>query len=796
MNKSKVPTAIWYLYLTEPSLLDFLACDQANGIIQKDKLFNSLLLMGRAKFPKLPEHQLRLALEEAFPLAIETDCFFLRALESLAQRFFTESNNEIRFRRQNVLEWVEEYSHRLTTLPFMSSHLAKSISVGKNRNQAIKKIFRGPMIPLTDDPDLESIMHSGLVETHLHFNGTALPSILWEQVLTGRGKWIDEVYKSQEWLGLWRLALPEIEPKKLFGLLRVARWTRRWLVFWSLSNYLPSHLEKYLTQALSNELLGALPEPPLPLVRHPGKLLLSCEGDNPQVAEGAFWVNTLANLRHTPCPLVVKMLHAYHLIFTCVVRVLVQQINMIGFDLFERLSGTPLRDATEEHMVRERLIQLQRNSLLSGLEARVSVKESAEKTYIKKVKPVLDGYDRALRRGEVSYQLGLICHFIKRPDRDRSNHRALAGRFTSCRHARLRDSLISQALSIIKIRRDYSNLRDKIVGLDGAGNELKAPPEVFAPIYRMLQELNSLSSLTAKIRFTFHAGEEFSHLLSGIRAVDEALTFLKLPPGSRLGHCLALGFSAGLWLQRAWEVRLPRLEWLDDLVWLNHHLLGPAELKQYLSELISELSRQIYGHLGPNYFPPNLLYEAWRLRELGFTSKERSLASQKDRCRELRAQTSSQAWKMVEAYHYDEEVWRRGSETVVAEIREEFREAWQASLTFAQLKVLAKIAEMRIAVEACPVSNLRISQLEKVSEHPIFDWHPPGPSGDTRQLKFLVATDNTGVFQTSLPLEYSILSYAAQEKDRAYSGPVIANWLRRIIDDTKSSSFLQIGSQT
>ena len=70
-------------------------------------------------------------------------------------------------------------------------------------------------------------------------------------------------------------------------------------------------------------------------------------------------------------------------------------------------------------------------------------------------------------------------------------------------------------------------------GVDGASNELHAPPEPFAPSFRLVRRAGIP-------RATFHVGEDFLHLLTGIRAVAEALTFLDLRSGDRVGHATAL----------------------------------------------------------------------------------------------------------------------------------------------------------------------------------------------------------------------------------------------------------------
>lgn len=53
--------------------------------------------------------------------------------------------------------------------------------------------------------------------------------------------------------------------------------------------------------------------------------------------------------------------------------------------------------------------------------------------------------------------------------------------------------------------------------------------------------------------FHFSGGEDFSHLVSGLRTIVEAVIFLDLWPGDRLGHCTAIGISPDLWIRENWE---------------------------------------------------------------------------------------------------------------------------------------------------------------------------------------------------------------------------------------------------
>ena len=62
---------------------------------------------------------------------------------------------------------------------------------------------------------------------------------------------------------------------------------------------------------------------------------------------------------------------------------------------------------------------------------------------------------------------------------------------------------------------------------------MSAGPEVFSPAFRYMR--NHWTG-NEDLRITFHAGEDFVHLLSGLRMIVEAEEFLEMRQGDRIGH--------------------------------------------------------------------------------------------------------------------------------------------------------------------------------------------------------------------------------------------------------------------
>lgn len=101
-----------------------------------------------------------------------------------------------------------------------------------------------------------------------------------------------------------------------------------------------------------------------------------------------------------------------------------------------------------------------------------------------------------------------------------------------------------------------------IVGIDAAGSELICSPAVFGHAYRYARAMGVPN-------LTYHVGEDFFDLTDGLLAIDEALTYLELKEGSRIGHASALGVDAKVfYTKRSYQVLMTKQRLLDCLVWI------------------------------------------------------------------------------------------------------------------------------------------------------------------------------------------------------------------------------------
>ena len=811
-----------------------------SSIFESMKEVTGLRLYNEAPF--LTERQRAEAIRCFYKADVSYPELFRDAIEVISSKFLHLSSGHMEFRSRAALDWVECYSTRISTVPLLAQRLADTMLEGRNFSaNIVRSTFLDPLIPLPDDIFFKEHLEKGFSEVHLHYANSAHPFYVLNQAIQAPADWIRSFDKDKQQRKIWQYLLPNVTANEMAVWLRMAKIIREWLVCWINCE---SDQEYLFDLAVSIESNCVNPEwyfrnlsTRLIYEKHPGECLANFyKTDTTLVLEGALWTRTLLKLRKNPTVYAVRMLHLYHLLSTIVFKLSVHQNFFTGFDLFESLAQSPLRDSTENAIHNDNLQQIILSGGLRKLELRVSGKEEQDQFVNNKLSPPIKAFEAFLKRFQKpninpakeddniyptiqpapgtlqnTPQLGVVCHFIKKTDELRKKISSAKGwRYTTTpRHVELRHSLIAQLEVFLKTRREHPYGK-YLVGIDGAGSEFSTPPEVFAPIFRQLKyqmELESSSSPQhsafvrcgelPKLHYTFHVGEDFYHILSGIRAVVEAIKFLKLPRGSRLGHCVALGLKPEWWLEKNTQVKMPRLQRLDDLVWFLK-FVDDHKTRTDIYAKINKLSTDIYGRPHSHHS----LLRAWRWRYLGFSEFEKMIPSQKQLRRKLRTKgyldeddeiQNPEVREIMNAYHFDMKCYRQGEEIITVNHSAETCQAIVVAIEQAQEYVKKLLSKKQIAIETCPSSNLRISQMDTLDDHPIFQWHPAGNYVENGVYP-LIATDNPGYCQTSIPLEFCAIKQAAirksQKQDKELSPKQLQAWIDAIMKDTNTFSFL------
>jgi hypothetical protein len=204
----------------------------------------------------------------------------------------------------------------------------------------------------------------------------------------------------------------------------------------------------------------------------------------------------------------------------------------------------------------------------------------------------LCGSQRPAEGGKEWPELGLVFHFTKdraggaregRPQAllqgshaDPTSRTRSAANLSGYRFAGFFRQKQDEALALAWVLRRFPLSVQVVRGLDVCTDELGVPNWVFVPLLRHVRQAADAAVGVVRAQFgrslqplrtTVHAGEDFVHLLTGLRFVDEAVDQLGLREGDRIGHGIALGIDPRTWARRAGRLAQAVEERLFDLIW-------------------------------------------------------------------------------------------------------------------------------------------------------------------------------------------------------------------------------------
>lgn len=396
-----------------------------------------------------------------------------------------------------------------------------------------------------------------------------------------------------------------------------------------------------------------------------------------------------------------------------------------------------------------------------------------------------------------------VYHFIKEPDQKLMGLSALE---QSCRHSILRKTVRQQAIAIAKALCASEYFRNRIRGIDSSSHEIGCPPEVFANAFRFLRNFRP-SELSARyqnvdpssyrLSVTYHAGEDFLDIISGLRAIYDAVTLLEMKRFDRIGHALALGIDPEAhYTGKGRQVFLTKQELLDNLVWMLYQ--APARniaidglLHQQLTMKAQSLLSQIYGHaIEGNHWSIDLhdyycsmqlrgddpgQYHAMRyIPDISFGDYYEEYGISKTNTNIDMYRQSQKLAGLYYYYHYGYREKVAGNEV----------EAY--SITPGYIKLVRDLQnamqfdlqDRGIVIECNPSSNVLIGTFQNYRNHPIFRFNNIGLEHggkrrqDCPQLKVCLNTDDLGVFDTSQEFEYALLYHALLEQSDENGNPI------------------------
>lgn len=332
------------------------------------------------------------------------------------------------------------------------------------------------------------------------------------------------------------------------------------------------------------------------------------------------------------------------------------------------------------------------------------------------------------------------------------------------------------AQALVSVFQMYPRALRTVRGFDLCTDEAGVPVWVMAPLIRWVRDAGQQASIHLKSRGEFkirpprisvHAGEDFVHLLTGLRRLDESVTYLRLEEGDRLGHALALGVDPQVWSGRAGRVVLTREERLFDLIWEwgCYARQGIGVVSERLAYVRTEMVRLARSIFGRSYAPEDLmdfvhcLHREQDLRAEGFpdntTLRLHNLRLQTERGARRGDEFEPDGRLLLRAYLGDEGVWRRGRIPETVDLRNIRHE--QAALSELQKGLRRKVGRLCLTIEVNPSSNLLIGDLGNFVGHPLWRLKPIVPTDDVPPLSVCIGSDDPLTFATTLPHEYQLL---------------------------------------
>lgn len=323
-----------------------------------------------------------------------------------------------------------------------------------------------------------------------------------------------------------------------------------------------------------------------------------------------------------------QLFYAYLVLKQNVRSELVQVNDAVGFENFSVYSKRKQGYGDYKKMIETAIYGSMESGNIRSLEIRITPGKSAidNARNICQIDSVIAERERHISRSEYYY----VFHFSKEKDKPVEGDPFFYSFY--CRHYRKRRELEKQACGIIDFRNKYCEIASEVLGIDACSQEIGCRPEVFAPVFRVLSK-HVVEKVVGKekleiqqLKKTFHVGEDFLDVVDGLRAIDEAVHFLDLQCGDRIGHGTVLGIDAEKWYSfKRNTILLPEQDYLDNIVWLYHKLTeyrieGMDDLRAELLREFELSFARIYLHRKDGdkkedlRFNIHTYYEAWKLR--------------------------------------------------------------------------------------------------------------------------------------------------------------------------------------
>lgn len=427
--------------------------------------------------------------------------------------------------------------------------------------------------------------------------------------------------------------------------------------------------------------------------------------------------------------------------------------------------------------------------------------------------------------------IGIVYHFIKAELLDNTTGYFCwrkvgddAGKYSN--HGLvIRERMENTAKAIEELRSTIPWLDEYIVGIDAASDENAMEPWMFAPAYVEMRSRTMTKPIMIRreagekayhsvqnVGFTYHVGEDFRHIVSGLRHIDEVIERFHYKSGDRLGHAIALGINIERWVRDNEVIALPIQEYLENMLWMwgknvYDGIDLPVQLEK-LEEQILKCAGEIYKH--PERLTVRMLYEAYKMK---FQVKHWEILQEvlekeekkKNSCSQCLAH--GQTEEKVFCYYSEQPCNMNGEEWNAQRLlctnycpvfEEKYKRVILITIPWEEVKVyeclqeylLTKVERKGIYVETNPTSNLTIGDFEAFREHPIFKMNSMKEREEKKHhVMVMINSDDPAVFNTNVENELAYIYYATEHE--GYAKEDVLRWIDRIRQNSLEGSFIQ-----
>ena len=415
----------------------------------------------------------------------------------------------------------------------------------------------------------------------------------------------------------------------------------------------------------------------------------------------------------------------YHLLVLGELRKrLVVQVNQYGLEQFNHTLKTPYRGASDFEDGKQ-VKQILGNSLnvCNRIEFRISPNQ------LNSINEIREGIKRHIPL-ENRPIVGFVCSVSKCFSLSNSKKSEMSAYLQNVIGTAIRPEL------------------NKIVGVDITGKDFGVSPVAFVDF------INTLRVDYKLYRFTYHAGEDFFHIISGMRTIYEVIRFLRFDNRCRIGHASAAGIEPMKW---AWCVKgvvpMSQGEYFYDMIFVYHFIKERrvdclySKCKQ-IEKRILDLASRVYK--GSN-FTLNFIIDTWLSRTVVIDKVEYKKIIKVD------------CFEILDS----------------------------VDIRILQKALLHYIADNGCAIEACPTSNVSIGYDHELNSYHLKTWLKWKHLNICKVPDIVIGSDEVGTFPTNIANEYACI-YDMLKTDADFDDGLIDGIINELMECSNRRAFANI----